>query len=303
MAQYLGCILPTILPATEAGHMPRRFIVPAFSINAAAAGGIAALALIGSGCRGSELDGQPTGVAQQASAISPGVATLRSEQFAPATLSVDGHEIRVSGRRSPSATIVEIDPPDTVLIPGTPMLLRNGKVTGPVSSEHTATGSQNAFPSTPFGTPITIDLGSLALRQESSGPALKLAIGEALSRANGSEAFAISPADMLDGPRDLVLSGEIGQYSGRAWVGVVLNGNWEPANGEPQVFDQDGKQLQLAHVQVGYTKDASGTVQPGTTNIAAFVDDPSKLKTMTILLGKPSRLETDSHRVELLPEK
>jgi hypothetical protein len=163
-----------------------------------------------------------------------------------------------------------------------------------------------SFPPTEFGDALTIDLGAVGVAQGDETETIAIAIGPAVVRGLGDMsthgAFALGASDVVSGDPGLVISGERGRSYGREWAAVLLEGSWEPEPAEPQVYDADGKELELRHVEVGYTKDLAGNVRPGETSIAAYFDGSSNLNQVTIILGPQTVVDAAPHSVTLDPQ-
>ncbi|MCK6564018.1 MAG: hypothetical protein HUU14_05870 [Dehalococcoidia bacterium] len=144
-------------------------------------------------------------------------------------------------------------------------------------------------------------VGEVAVAGEGETTAFVLNIEELLWRVGEAGEFEIPAGVVLDGPQDLLLGGEQGKYSDRPWVGLAVRGNWHPDNGQPMITDASGSAVELAHVQVGYQKDANGNILEGSTAIGFFVDGDVGLRRLTIVLGPRSAIDPASHSATLIP--
>jgi hypothetical protein len=229
-------------------------------------------------------------------------SVLRMEEFLERRIEVQGHEIIANGRRSTSATYVEIVLPPGVLMVAQPLLHSEGERLAPQSFAPLEGKVEVSFPPTQFETEVALELGSLALSTGEQPEPVIVDIGSAIRRSGTADGeFDIDPLDIVGGPAQLVLGGDSGRYNARPWVGLELAGNWHPEGGKAIVFDQKGNELTVAHVQVGYRKDLDGSVREGSTNIAVFVDDVQTVGRLTFILGVPSRLAEPQPQVVLRP--
>jgi hypothetical protein len=228
---------------------------------------------------------------------------LRVEKFSEQRAEVQAHQVIARGRRSTSATQVEIVLPPGTLMVGQPLLQVQGKRLAPQSFTPLDGKVLASFPPTPFETELALELGPLALSTGEQPEPVIVDIGSALKRSELAEGeFDIGSPDIVAGPANLVLGGERGRYGSRDWLGVRLAGNWHPENGKAIVLDEKGNELALAHVQVEYRKDLEGLVREGSTNIAVFVDDVANVGKLTFMLGAPSRLAGAPLQLVLRPE-
>lgn len=231
-------------------------------------------------------------------------ATVRIEKLQSASLGVGSQAIAVTGLRSTSETTLTVALPKTLLVVGQPVLKADS---GPVAALSVAKDGdlvELTFPPTPFGKSVTLDLGPVAVPDRAGAERFTVAMSAALARAGDvapDGTFAVAAADVTAGRADHVLAGQKGSYVGRDWVGIRVLGTYHTESGVPTFFDQDGKQLDVAHVQVGYSKDAEGNVLPGVTDIAAFVGDPAKLTSLTMILGARSTVAQGPNKVVLSP--
>jgi hypothetical protein len=231
-------------------------------------------------------------------------AGAQVEQLSEATLTVHGEQVRVNGQRTDGGTTIEIALPASIRLLGQPALIEGGKGIMPVSAQQTPEGLTASYPRTPVGTELTVDLGSIGYSAAGVETKLTIAIGAAIedAKADAAGPFAIQAVHVLDGDPALVVGGELGTYSDgsgeRAWVAVILHGNWHPEPTPPQATDGAGRPLDLAHVQTGYTRDDEGNVRPGTTSIAVFIDDPQSI---TLTLPASVTVDSSEHLVTLHP--
>lgn len=225
---------------------------------------------------------------------------LRVEEFAATAIGVGPGDAEVSGVRSRSETKIEITLPHGVLMLSQPVMRVGEHRAAPRSFQSDANSVQLSFEPTPFGEPVALDLGTLALADASKSVVVVVSLADALAGSPDVPVFALPASAVLSGDPTLVVNGVRGDYGGRPWVGVVLAGNWHPEHGKPIVLDAGGSQVELAHVQVGYTKDANGVIQSGTTNIAVF-SGGADLARVTFVLGAPAEVDTTPRSLTLLP--
>lgn len=227
---------------------------------------------------------------------------LRIEEFAPAVIELDSGRAEVSGVRSRSATMVEVTLPEGTLMVSPPTLFVDGELLAPESFEAEASAVRARFAATPFGQEVELALGTLASVQGTRAETITLSFADVLDEAEGAEEFDIPDSAILEGSPGLVLGGEQGEYRrGGRWVGLVLAGSWHPENGKPVFIDGRGRELELAHVQIGYARDRDGTTGDGTTNVAAFVGANADLDRLTIVLGGQSTVDNSGHTARLAP--
>jgi len=228
---------------------------------------------------------------------------LRVEGLTESRFLIAGHEVVVVGVRSTSETRVTVTLPSGTQMITQPLLVVGGERIGPQSFNGGDAEVIASFMDTPFESDVTIELGAIVEVRNGEVPPLSVDFGAALARSpGGSTEFRIGAEDIVSGPAELVLGGEQGSYGLRRWVAVVVAGNWHPEDGTPALFDAEGRQLDRAHVQVGYRKTIDGTVTQGTTSIAAFVDKVSEVGLITIVLGGSSEIISQGERVTLGPE-
>ena len=130
---------------------------------------------------------------------------------------------------------------------------------------------------------------------------IRVARGLTVAADDGSQEFAISPADVVRGPTEWVTGGRTGANPaafGGSWVSVRIRGAWHPIQGDPRsvevvspaVYDSNGDRLQLGSIGVG----------PGVTEVAAVVRGPLKaLGPITFVLRAPTTTLSDHAAVEL----
>ena len=223
------------------------------------------------------------------------------ESFATAEVTIAGEMAQVRGLRTQTETQISFALPPGVLMVTQPAIVVDGQETRPVSTHEAGDSLVASFPPTPGGQPVNVRLGSFAVSDGANSLALMVATGELLERAQGAMTFEVPSEVLLRAPADLVRGGEQGKYGRRKWVALVLRGSWHPGPGHPAVFDASGRRLELAHVQVGYEKDVSETVQRGTTSIGFFVDGDVDLSWTTLLLGASSTIDGTVLDVTLTP--
>jgi hypothetical protein len=227
---------------------------------------------------------------------------LRVEEFAPVLIELEGSAAEVSAVRSRSATMVTITLPEGILMVSPPTLRAEGEQLMPVTFDAEAAETRATFVPTPFGEEVELELGTLATARGSRGETISVAFSDVLEEADGAEEFDVPVSAILEGNPVLVLGGVQGEYRrGGRWVGLVLAGSWHPENSQPVFIDGRGVELELAHVQVGYARDAKGTIGDSTTNAAAFVGDDADLDRLTIVLGGQSTVDNSGHTAKLVP--
>jgi hypothetical protein len=232
-------------------------------------------------------------------------SALRLEEFEASAIEVAGSSAAVTGLRSSTETQIAVDLPASLIVLGQPTLKVGSETLAPTLVSRNGSVLTVSFPATPFGKGATFDLGAVAVPARSDTPPLTVAIGAAFRRAklSGTEGeFAIGRDDVLSGQADMVVSGRRGSYVGRPWVSVVVQGVFhQEVSGPPTILAQDGTVLDVAHMQTGYSKDGQGNILPGVTDIAAFVGDPAKLETMTLVFGTGSVVSQGPHTAVLRP--
>lgn len=237
------------------------------------------------------------------SIVGPDPATiaeqLRIDQFSASTIRLGTDQISISGLRSHSETRVSISLDSGLRMLSAPALISGGTRTAAASVDLSGSVVTASFPSTPFGSDVQLELGTIATSSSGGPSPIIVRLSEVLSRAGNSTRFPIVASDVISGDAQLVLKGEQGTYGQRRWVGFQVSGDWHPTSSSPKIVDGRGQELALAHVQVGYQKDASGTILEGTTNIAAFVDADSDLSRVTMLLGDRSIVDHGVYKVTL----
>ena len=158
-----------------------------------------------------------------------------------------------------------------------------------------------SFAPTAFDKPVVLRLGAIAVADDQETAAFVLDLEELLLRMGDADTFDMPSDVVLAGPQNLLVEGEQGQYGDRPWVGLVVRGNWHPDNGQPIATDANGTALDLAHIQVGYQKDANGSVLEGTTAIGFFVDGDVDLSRVTLVLGPRSAIDRTEYSTTLDP--
>jgi hypothetical protein len=236
----------------------------------------------------------------------PAIATLadqlRVESLAPSELVVAGRPAIIVGVRSRSETRLVISLPDGVLMLSQPEIELDGNRLAPRSFNAENGQAIAAFPPTAFGQPVLLHLGTIAKADPQETRAFVLDVTELTARVGTADRFDIPREGVvLDGPQNLIIAGEQGEYSNRRWIGLVVRGNWHPDNGLPMVTDATGITLDLAHVQVGYQKDVNGNILEGTTSIGFFDDGKADLSRVTIVLGPRSAIERAHYSTTLVP--
>lgn len=226
---------------------------------------------------------------------------LRVEALAPAEIAVAGGKVSISGVRSRSETRISISLPAGVLMISAPVLEVDGERLAPRSSNGQDGPTATSFAPTDFGEPVTLRLGTLAAAEGGETAGFVLDVEALLARVGDDAKFELPAGVVLDGPRDLLVEGEQGNRGERPWVGVVVRGAWNPEHGQPVATDAAGVALKLAHVQVGYTKDANGQIFEGTTAVGFFVDGDPDLSRVSIVLGPRSTVDPAPHSVTLVP--
>lgn len=234
-------------------------------------------------------------------AVADAAQQLRVESLASPDLVVAGGRATITGVRSRSETRISISLPAGTLMLSQPLLEVDGDRLAPRSFNAEKGQAVASFPATGFGRPIVLRLGAIAVAGEGETTAFVLNIEELLWRVGEAGEFEIPAGVVLDGQQDLLLGGEQGKYSDRPWVGLAVRGNWHPDNGQPMITDASGSAVELAHVQVGYQKDANGNILEGTTAIGFFVDGDVGLSRLTIVLGPRSAIDPASHSATLIP--
>lgn len=234
-------------------------------------------------------------------AVADAASQMRVESLASSELVVKGGTATIAGVRSRSETRISVSLPAGVLMLSQPLLDVGGNRLTPRSFSVENGHAVAAFAPTAFGQPVVLRLGAIAVadNQETTGFALNLK--ELLLRVGKSETFKLPAEVVLDGPQNLLTHGEQGTYGDRPWVGLVIRGNWHPDNGQPIVTDANGATLDLAHVQVGYEKDANGNILEGTTAIGFFVNGAVDLSRVTIVLGPRSAIDRTPYAATLTP--
>lgn len=228
-------------------------------------------------------------------------AQLRVEEFAPAVIELEAGPAEVAGIRSRSATTVSITLPEGVLMVSPPTLRSDGEQLMPVTFEPEAPDVSVTFAATTFGEEVEVKLGTLATPRGPRGETVTLAFSDVLDEADGAEEFDIPASVIVAGNPELILRGVQGRYNKGSWVGVILAGAWHPENSKPVFIDGQGDELELAHLQIGYARDANGATGNGTTNAAAFVRDDTDLERLTIMLGGQSTVDNSGHTARLVP--
>lgn len=224
---------------------------------------------------------------------------LRIETFHASNLGIDGGEATITGLRSTSETQVSIALPDGRMTLTRPLLEVDGEGYAARSFNVEDGVATASFAATPFGKPVVVRLGAIAAATEGESTTFVLALDALREHAGDAETFPIPDGMILDGPAEYLVEGQQGAYMDRKWFGFVVKGNWHPENGEPIITDANGRELDLAHVGVGYEKDANGTVREGTTEIGFFVDGNRDLGHVTIVLGPSSQVDRNAYTVTL----
>lgn len=232
---------------------------------------------------------------------SPPPDQLRVETLAPAEIAVAGGKVSISGVRSRSETRISISLPAGVLMISPPVLEVDGERLAPRSSNGQDGPTAASFAPTDFGEPVTLRLGTLAAAEGGETAGFVLDVDSLLASAGDAATFDLPDGVVLGGPRDLLVEGEQGEDGERPWVGVVVRGAWHPESGQPVVTDAAGAALALAHVQVGYKKDANGQIFEGTTAVGFMIDGDVDLSRVTIVLGPRSTIDPAPHSVTLTP--
>lgn len=234
-------------------------------------------------------------------AVAGAASQLRVESLASSELTVAGGKAAIAGVRSRSETRVSVSLPAGVLMLSQPLLDVDGERLAPRSFSAEDGLAVASFAATGFGQSVVLHLGTIAVAGEDESTAFVLDNEEVLSRVGEAGRFDI-PADVvLEGPTDLLVAGERGDYGNRPWVGLVVRGNWHPDNGQPIITDASGAAVDLAHVQVGYEKDANGRILEGTTAIGLFADGDVDLSRVTFLLGPQSTVDRNAYSATLSP--
>lgn len=231
----------------------------------------------------------------------PPAEQLRVEALAPAEIAVAGGKATITGVRSRSETRVSISLPAGVLMISQPVLEVDGERLAPRSFSDQDGETAASFAPTDFGKPVTLRLGTLAVAEGGETAGFVLDVEALLASVGDAATFDLPAGVVLDGPRDLLVEGEQGEDGERPWVGLVVRGAWHPEHGQPVVTDAAGVALDLAHVQVGYTKDANGEISEGTTAAGFMVDGDVDLSRVTIVLGSRATLDAAPHSVTLVP--
>lgn len=234
-------------------------------------------------------------------AVSEVADQLRVELFRSSEVVIASGKATIFALRSRSETRVSITLPAGALMLSQPLLQVGSDRLAPRSFSMENGKALGSFPATPFGEPVILHLGTIAVADGGETTAFALALGELLSRAGDNETFAVPSDLVLQGPKDLLVRGEQGEYGRRRWVGLVVRGNWHPDNAQPLVTDAKGVALDLAHVQVGYEKDANGNVLEGSTAIGFFVDGKIDLSRVSLVLGPRSTVDRTPYSATLGP--
>jgi hypothetical protein len=226
---------------------------------------------------------------------------LRVEALQASEAALAGGSATIAAVRSRSETRVSVTLPAGALMLSQPLLEVDGERLSPRSFNAENGRVVASFAATAFGEPAVLHFGAIASADGQGTAAFAIALDELLARIGEDRTFDVPPEIVTEGPGNLVARGEQGEYGPRPWFGLVLRGNWHPENGQPVVTDAAGTPLDLAHVQVGYEKDANGNILEGTTGIGFFVDGDVDLSRVTLVLGRQSAIDRSSYSAPLIP--
>jgi hypothetical protein len=231
-------------------------------------------------------------------------AILRTEAFAPVAV-VDGAiPLTISGRRSASRTIIEYSLPPGVTELAPPRISAPGShdVVLPISTATTKEGRSASFQMTPFGEKVIVSFGPFAVAESIPAAVIPLEVasgGPGDARVNYTSAGA--PIQ--------VVSAAVDQSESRAWLRVVLQGNWSPESFEEGGLEQrltweirtsDGQTLEPKGWGEHFTKGTDGSIGYGQTVIDVYLPGPTlpsplalEIKSRTTIISGPWQAELE----------
>lgn len=150
------------------------------------------------------------------------------------------------------------------------------------------------YPPTELGSEVTAEGLVVAVPFAEGSMVLRVDLGTALSQAGpGERDFSIPPEVVAVGDKRKVVRGVVTERpDGRVQVGIELQGAWDPTVAPPRVYDDSGRELELAGVQVFSSKDGDGSVSAGSTIITVFVGSREEVGSLTFVLGPESEVVT-----------
>lgn len=248
-------------------------------------------------------------------------SVMRVEDLVAVTVSVAGHDIAVSGRRSSSRTIVEYSTPSDLLELAPPHLtMQDGTRQLPLATQVLASGTRAEFATTPFGTPVSVGFGPFS-EPVADGGTVTVGITAAMARAGASghttSEIALTPQDVSQGRPELPLGFSIEQqhvapsagrpqdFGRRVPVGDIdvltirLKGNWHgqddlnapsPYTATPGALNANGTRLRRLGMVTNYSKTQDGSIGEGETTVQFYVEPGMNLDSLTVILGSPSQV-------------
>ena len=150
------------------------------------------------------------------------------------------------------------------------------------------------YPPTPLGSEIVAEGVVVAVPLAEDSMVLRVDLGAALASAGpGQRDFSIPPELVPVGDKRKIVRGIVtDRPDGMVQVGIELRGAWDPTIAPPRVYDDAGREVELAGVQVFSSKDAAGNVSAGTTVISVFADSREEVGSLTFVLGPESEVVT-----------
>lgn len=242
---------------------------------------------------------------------------MRTETLSAAPLTATSDNIDVTATRSTSATIIRFmpaagwEPLSQVTI-----VQADGKRLGPLSQQQADDGQLVAvFPPTPFGAPVTVDLGQFAQADPSGASFETIALAQSMSRAGvdfGQEDTYFTPAasDVLSGSAGLVEEARFWKIERNADILKTLQfrlaGDFQPdgasLDSAVRVTDANGDELHVAALSVSFGKNATGAVHNGYTDVDVLLPgDATALSHVTIQTGTAAKVIPGKLQVTLKP--
>ena len=150
------------------------------------------------------------------------------------------------------------------------------------------------YPPTELGSELTVEEAVVAVPLAEDSMVLRVDLGAALASADpGERDFSIPPELVPVGDNRRIVRGIVtDRPDGKVEVGIELRGAWDPTIAPPRVYDDAGREVELAGVQLFSSKDADGNVSAGTTVISVFADSREEVGPLTFVLGPESEVLT-----------
>ena len=198
-------------------------------------------------------------------------AALRTEKLR-GTLSVGSARLTVDVIRSNTETVVTYDgPPEAFEARSATLVPHAGTET--VSYESTESDGRVVarFQATPFGTPLSLEVGPFELPGNGDGRSLPIATGRGNSSGSYSVGWRAQNAGEFLNLSIRSIPGPLGKTINV--LDIAVEGSWVPGLAEIKVVTQAGIQLETLATEVNYRKNESGATVRHNSTVSVHLPD------------------------------